>query len=147
MKKTAIVILAAVLVLCIGATSAFAAGGWGGFGLHHSSSALTCPSADGTCPYGCQNCPNENCPAGHYTDQDGDGVCDYAGAGQGQAASALTCPNADGTCPYGGQNCPNENCPAGHYTDQDGDGVCDYAGAGQGQHHGHGAGHCGEHWD
>ncbi len=87
MKKTAIVILAAVLVLCIGATGAFAAGGWGGFGSNHHAGALTCPAADGSCPYGGLNCPNKNCPAGHYTDQDGDGICDNYGsygAGQGQ---------------------------------------------------------------
>lgn len=38
MKKTAIIILALALVLCIGATSALAAGGWEGRGLYCQAS-------------------------------------------------------------------------------------------------------------
>lgn len=79
MKKTAIIILALALVLCIGATSALAAG-WEGRGLYCQASNSTCPAGDGSCLYAGQNCPNENCPAGGFTDLDGDGVCDYSSA-------------------------------------------------------------------
>ena len=77
MKKTAIIILALALVLCIGATSALAAGGWEGRGLYCQASNSTCPAGDGSCLYAGQNCPNENCPTGGFTDLDGDGVCDH----------------------------------------------------------------------
>lgn len=75
MKKTAIIVIALALVLCIGATSAFAAGGWEGRGLYCQADSTVCP-ADGSCPYAGQNCPSENCPAGGFSDLDGDGVCD-----------------------------------------------------------------------
>ena len=73
MKKTAIIILALALVLCIGATSALAAGGWEGRGLYCQASNPACPAGDGSCPYAGQNCPNENCPAGGFADLGGDG--------------------------------------------------------------------------
>ena len=50
MKKTAIIILALALVLCIGATSALAAGGWEGRGLYCQASNPACPAGDGSCP-------------------------------------------------------------------------------------------------
>ena len=87
----------AAAVLAAGATGAYAAcrGGWrqGRGGGHDRLHAA--------CAYEGTHC--------HYTDGDGDGVCDYAGE---------NCPHA--ACAYDGTHC--------HYTDEDGDGLCDYAG-------------------
>ena len=59
MKRIRIAVLAAALVLALGVTTAFAAGG------HHSWTGGDCWSRSGAC----------------YVDADGDGVCDYAGSG------------------------------------------------------------------
>ena len=70
----------AALVLAIGATTAFAAGGWhraGGSwsGCQGSYCRYVDADGDGVC---------DNRGAGcRYTDADGDGVCDYYGPGWG----------------------------------------------------------------
>ena len=87
----------AAAVLAAGATGAYAAchGGWRqGRGGGHDRPHAACAYEGTYC---------------HYTDEDGDGVCDYA---------KENCPHA--ACAYDGEYC--------HYTDEDGDGLCDYAG-------------------
>lgn len=69
------------LVLAIGATTAFAAGG----GWHRASGSWTgCRGSD--CRYvdadGDGVCDNRGTGC-RYTDADGDGVCDYYGTGMG----------------------------------------------------------------
>ncbi len=60
-----------------------------------------------------------------FVDEDGDGVCDYAGTGQGMGhRHGFVDEDGDGVCD--------------NFVDEDGDGVCDYAGTGQGMGHGHG---------
>ena len=61
MKRIRIAVLAAALVLALGVTTAFAAGG------HHSWTGGDCWGRSGAC----------------YVDADGDGVCDNRGAGLG----------------------------------------------------------------
>lgn len=98
-KKVLAGILIALVVLAVGATSAFAAGtgGW-----HHLSGGRG--SCDGTGI--CANCGSTGCHGSCYVDADNDGVCDN----RGTAACA---------------NCGSVNCGGACYTDADNDGVCD----------------------
>lgn len=73
--------IAGALVLTIGATTAFAAGGW-----HHAASRSWSGCQGSDCQYvdadGDGICDNRGTGC-RYTDADGDGVCDYYGAGWG----------------------------------------------------------------
>lgn len=94
MKKIAILLTATALACTVGATGVWAAGQGRG----------AAQRACGTAAY-------------LFTDENGDGVCDYQAAG--------TCRNdtdGDGVCDYRGTGtCRN---------DADGDGICDYRGTG-----------------
>ena len=109
MKKKMFVTLAA-LALAAAALAVPAAahghGGWHG----ECRQAVSCLDADGTCG------------RGNYTDEDGDGVCDYCGTACGYRHYADE--NGDGLC----DNCGTA-CGYRHYADEDGDGVCDSCGA------------------
>ena len=98
-KKVLAGILIGLVVLAVGATSAFAAGtgGW-----HHLSGGRG--SCDGTGI--CTNCGSIGCHGSCYVDADNDGICDNR-----ETAACANCgsANCDGTC----------------YTDADNDGVCD----------------------
>ena len=98
-KKVLAGILIALVVLAVGATSAFAAGtgGW-----HHLSGGRG--SCDGTGI--CANCGSTGCHGSCYVDADNDGICDN----RDTAACA---------------NCGSANCAGTCYTDADNDGVCD----------------------
>lgn len=98
-KKVLAGILIALVVLAVGATSAFAAGtgGW-----HHLSGGRG--SCDGTGI--CTNCGSIGCHGSCYVDADNDGICDN----RDTAACA---------------NCGSANCDGTCYTDADNDGVCD----------------------
>ena len=98
-KKVLAGILIGLVVLAIGATSAFAAGtgGW-----HHLSGGRG--SCDGTGI--CTNCGSTGCHGSCYVDDDNDGICDT----RDTAACA---------------NCGSANCDGTCYTDADNDGVCD----------------------
>lgn len=70
----------------------------------------------------------------HFTDADGDGICDNA------AVCVYSDADGDGICDICGIN--HGNCPEGRgtaFVDADGDGVCDNYVSGQGQ--GAGCGH------
>ena len=98
-KKILAGILIGLVVLAVGATSAFAAGtgGW-----HHLSGGRG--SCDGTGI--CTNCGSTGCHGSCYVDADNDGICDNR-----RTAACANCgsANSGGTC----------------YTDADNDGVCD----------------------
>lgn len=98
-KKILAGILIGLVVLAVGATSAFAAGtgGW-----HHLSGGRG--SCDGTGI--CTNCGSTGCHGSCYVDADNDGICDN----RDTAACA---------------NCGSANCGGTCYTDADNDGVCD----------------------
>ena len=98
-KKVLAGILIGLVVLAVGATSAFAAGtgGW-----HHLSGGRG--SCDGTGI--CTNCGSTGCHGSCYVDDDNDGICDNLDT----AACA---------------NCGSANCDGTCYTDADNDGVCD----------------------
>ena len=98
-KKVLAGILIGLVVLAVGATSAFAAGtgGW-----HHLSGGRG--SCDGTGI--CTNCGSTGCHGSCYVDDDNDGICDN----RDTAACA---------------NCGSANCDGTCYTDADNDGVCD----------------------
>lgn len=77
MKKIVAGILVAMLVLCVGTTSAFAAGkGWGGGRgtgrVGAAGSGYVDADGDGIC---------DNCAGSGYVDADGDGICDNRAAG------------------------------------------------------------------
>lgn len=70
---------------------------------------------DGICDYTAQS------SGWAYTDEDNDGVCDYAGQGGCGYADA----DGDGVCDYYGEGV----CGRGAgFVDEDGDGVCDFGG-------------------
>ena len=98
-KKVLVGILIGLVVLAVGATSAFAAGtgGW-----HHLAGGRG--SCDGTGI--CTNCGSTGCHGSCYVDDDNDGICDN----RDTAACA---------------NCGSANCDGTCYTDADNDGVCD----------------------
>ena len=98
-KKVLAGILIGLVVLAVGAPSAFAAGtgGW-----HHLSGGRG--SCDGTGI--CTNCGSIGCHGSCYVDADNDGICDN----RSTAACA---------------NCGSANCGGTCYTDADNDGVCD----------------------
>ena len=98
-KKILAGILIGLVVLAVGATSAFAAGtgGW-----HHLSGGRG--SCDGTGI--CTNCGSTGCHGSCYVDADNDGICDN----RDTAACA---------------NCGSANCDGTCYADADNDGVCD----------------------
>ncbi|WP_297209272.1 hypothetical protein [uncultured Flavonifractor sp.] len=81
MKRIRIAVLAAALVLALGVTTAFAAGG------HHSWTGGDCWSRSGACYVDadgdgvCDNCGRLQ--GACYVDADGGGVCDNRGAGLG----------------------------------------------------------------
>lgn len=128
-KKILAGILIGLVVLAVGATSAFAAGtgGW-----HHLSGGRG--SCDGTGI--CTNCGSTGCHGSCYVDADNDGICDNrdtaACANCGSANCDGTCytdADNDGLCDNRGTaactNCGSANCGGTCYTDADNDGVCD----------------------
>ena len=78
MKRTLGIVLSAVTVLSIGATSVFAAGSRNGRSYNDAD-------GDGVCDNRVTaNCVNsENCPTTSLVDNDNDGVCDNRGMGKG----------------------------------------------------------------
>lgn len=117
MKRILLGIVAAGIILTIGATTAFAAGMRNG-----------CAGTPGTGI--CQN--GENCD--YYVDTDGDGICDNCRNTAGACTGNTACKNyvdADGdgvcdTCGGGHGTCINGGA-CGNYADANGDGVCDNA--------------------
>lgn len=103
MKKQLAAILAAGLILCFGATNAFAAGR----GCHYrdadhdgicdfagTACAYADEDGDGVCDYCGMNSSDANWHGVHFTDEDKDGICDYYAEG--------VCPAGD-NCPHSGQ--------------------------------------------
>ena len=101
MKRTLGIVLSAVTVLSIGATSVFAAGSRNGRSYNDADGDGACDNrVTATCV------SNENCPTASFVDENIDGVCDNRGSGKGQNA---------------GQG-------NGNFVDEDNDGVCDNRG-------------------
>lgn len=131
MKRILLGIVAAGIILTIGATTAFAAG------LHNRCAG---GAGIGICRNG------ESC--GYYADADGDGICDNCGNTAGTCTGNAACSSyvdadGDGVCDIcggGHGNCVNGGL-CGNYADADGDGFCDNAAAWSGAGH-HGG--CGE---
>lgn len=105
MKKTLGIVLSAVTVLSIGATSVFAAGSRNGRNYTDADGDGVC---DNRASASCVN--SENCPTANFVDEDNDGICDNRGTGRGQNA---------------GQG-------NGNFVDEDNDGICDNRGTGRG---------------
>ena len=103
-KKTVIGVLAAVLVLSIGVTSAFASS-------PEYGQNFTDANNDGVCDY-----------TGNgygYTDADNDGICDNRGTRcHNRQGKNYTDQDGDGICDNTGKGC--------QFADEDGDGVCDH---------------------
>ena len=108
MRKAFLEILAVVIVLSVGATSAFAAGS-------KAERNFVDVDGDGVCDLANGICDNFGVEYGrNYADADGDGICDHATTGQG----------------YGQEDSIREGCSR-NYVDANGDGVCDHATTGQ----------------
>lgn len=113
MKRILLGVLAAGIVLSIGATTVFASG------MHNGQGNAFCLS--GVCQTG--SCPN-------YVDADGDGQCDNCDGSHG-ACPTGSCTNyvdADGdglcdNCDGSHGTCQTSSCS--NYVDTDGDGLCD----------------------
>ena len=105
MKKTLGIVLSAVTVLSIGATSVFAAGSRNGRNYTDADGDGAC---DNRVAASCVN--SENCPTANFVDENNDGICDNRGTGKGQNA---------GQC-------------NGNFVDEDNDGICDNRGSGRG---------------
>ena len=128
MKRTFGIVLSAVTVLSIGATSVFAAGSRNGRSYNDAD-------GDGACDNrGTATCvSNENCPTASFVDENIDGVCDNRGSGTGQNAGQgngnFVDEDNDGVCDNRGtgrgQNASQGN---GNFVDEDNDGVCDNRG-------------------
>ena len=119
MKRIVLGVLAAGIILTIGATTAFAAGVHGG--RARGAETGICLS-DGACSM--------------YVDADEDGICDNCASDHGVCLNNGNCDNyadADGdgicdNCASGHSACLNSGS-CGNYVDADGDGVCDNQGA------------------
>ena len=81
MKKTAAVIITAVLVLTLGSTTVFAVGSG------RAQNSQTAPSAGNSA----KHCPN-------YTDENSDGICDYYSEKSTDSDTGAVCPNYNLTC-------------------------------------------------
>lgn len=124
LKKVLSGIFAAVLLLSIGTTSAFAVGpGQGPYFVD--------ADGDGVCDYAGTACA--------YVDADGDGICDNCGrlAGAGCGGNFVD-EDGDGICDYAGTACPYRNANA------DNTEMRPRGGAGWGN--GCRRGHCGRSW-
>ena len=78
MKRALGIVLSAVTVLSIGATSVFAAGSRNGRSYNDADGDGACDNrVTATCV------SNENCPTASFVDNDNDGVCDNRGMGKG----------------------------------------------------------------
>lgn len=123
MKKVCIGILAAVMLLSLGTTSALAAGRGNGRGYVDEDGDGVCDNYNGACGYvdedGDGVCDNYNGACG-YVDEDGDGVCDNCGRYPRRSAYRTG---------YGR-----------FFVDEDGDGVCDYYATGRVGRRGQGTG-------
>ena len=105
MKKTLGIVLSAVTVLSIGATSVFAAGSRNGRNYTDADGDGVC---DNRASASCVN--SESCPTANFVDEDNDGICDTRGTGRGQ----------------------NAGLSNGNFVDEDNDGICDNRGTGRG---------------
>ena len=105
MKRTFGIVLSAVTVLSIGATSVFAAGSRNGRSYNDADGDGAC---DNRVTATCVN--NENCPTSSFVDENNDGVCDHRSTA----------------------NCQNAGQGNGNFIDEDNDGVCDNRGMGKG---------------
>lgn len=135
MRSAFLSILATVITLSFGATSA---GPWSGWNYVDTDGDGVCDYAGSMCAYVdedgdglCDVCDTYRWCGAHwrgagrgcgrnYVDEDGDGVCDYAGS-----MCAYVDADGDGICDYVGGMCA--------YVDEDGDGICDYYASGQGR--------------
>lgn len=132
MKKTLGIVLSAVTVLSIGATSVFAAGSRNGRNYTDTDGDGVC---DNRVTASCVN--SEKCPTASFVDEDNDGICDNRGIGKGQNAGqgngSFVDDDNDGICDNRGtgrgQNAGQSN---GNFVDEDNDGVCDNRGTGRG---------------
>ena len=78
MKRTLGIVLSAVTVLSIGATSVFAAGSRNGRSYTDADGDGVCDNrVTATCV------SNEKCPTANFVDENNDGVCDNRGMGKG----------------------------------------------------------------
>ncbi len=84
-KKTAVGVMAAAMVITIGATSAFAAGSGYGRNCDGTGSGYRYVDADndGVCDNRGMGGSSENGRGRNFADADGDGVCDNNGTGRG----------------------------------------------------------------
>ena len=119
-KKVLVGILIGLVVLAVGATSAFAAGtgGW-----HHLSGGRG--SCDGTGI--CTNCGSTGCHGSCYVDDDNDGICDNCGTncrGTGCGLGYVDADN-DGVCDNYASGGQGSGCGSGWGY-----------GSGRGGHHG-----------
>lgn len=140
MRSAFLSILATVITLSFGATSA---GPWSGWNYVDTDGDGVCDYAGSMCAYVdedgdglCDVCDTYRwCGAhwrgagrgcgGNYVDEDGDGICDYYASGQGRGGS---------------QGSGSQTGRGGNYVDEDGDGLCDNYVSGQVQGVGRGCG-------
>lgn len=132
MKRTLGIVLSAVTVLSIGATSVFAAGSRNGRSNNDADGDGVC---DNRVTATCVN--NENCPTASFVDNDNDGVCDNRGTTKcqnaGQGNGNFVDEDNDGICDNRGTaKCQNAGRGNGNFIDKDNDGVCDNKGTGKG---------------
>lgn len=145
MKKLTTGFIAVVCILVLGSMTVFAAGQvqqrssqQGGAADNSAERVYNHYNKYCSTESGCGYC-GEN---GHcYVDEDGDGVCDYAGENCANGGSCYVDEDGDGVCDYAGENCVNGGSCC---VDEDGDGICAAGGscaAGYGCGDGHGHGH------
>ena len=132
MKRTLGIVLSAVTVLSIGATSVFAAGSRNGRSYNDADGDGAC---DNRVTATCVN--NENCPTASFVDNDNDGVCDNRGTANcqnaGEGNGNFVDDDNDGVCDNrGAAKCQNAGRGNGNFIDKDNDGVCDNKGTGKG---------------
>lgn len=135
MRKTISAFLAAVIVLSVCVSTAFAAG-------PGSGRRFVDTDGDGVCDNSGSMCI--------YADADGDGVCDVCLANHRgcltREGMAFADADGDGVCDNCGMyhRCGMAGAGCGeNYVDADGDGVCDRYAPGQGRGNGRGNGACG----
>ena len=145
MKKTAIIVLSVIMVICLAIVGAFAADR-DRKREHVEEFTKTCETqnctvdrnkncesknyadenSDGICDNYAENCKNVNENGNNYVDEDNDGVCDnYSGTCNSSDVNGKNYVDEDnnGVCDNYAENCNNTN--DNNYVDTDGDGVCD----------------------
>lgn len=119
MKKTAIILLAAIMIICVGIVGVFAADR-DRKKDHVGECTQTCETQN--CTVDCNN----SCESKNYVDENSDGVCDnYSGTCNSSDVNGKNYvdEDSDGVCDNYAENCNNAN--NNNYVDTDSDGICD----------------------